>query len=134
MQAKMCVQCERSVHRWKTHCAVCNKCVNSSPYALVQIISGSASNHPKLLVVRLRTPGRKHRGVTRGQGGRIPLLPNHHGAPNHCGGGKWLRWAPKRPNNVTSTFFNTVNLLRKGLRFEHGGAKLASCSGRHLTM
>jgi len=35
--------------------------------------------------------------------------------------------APKCPNNVTSTFFNTVHLLPKDLRFEYGGAKLASC-------
>ena len=41
--------------------------------------------------------------------------------------------APKSPNNVRSTFFNTVNLLPKELRFEHGGAKLASCPRRHLT-
>jgi len=41
--------------------------------------------------------------------------------------------APKSSNNVTSTFFNTVHLLPKGLRFEHGAAKLASCTGRHLT-
>jgi len=26
----------------------------------------------------------------------------------------------KSPNNVTSTFFNTVNLLPKDLRFKHG--------------
>ena len=40
------------------------------------------------------------------------------------------------PNNVTSTFCNTVNLLAKEVRFEHGGlggAKPASCPGRHLT-
>jgi len=37
--------------------------------------------------------------------------------------------APKRPNNVTSTFFNTVHLLPKDLRFKHGGAKLAYCPG-----
>jgi len=37
-----------------------------------------------------------------------------------------LRGAPKNPNNVTSTFFSTVYLLQKELRFEHGGAKLAS--------
>ena len=37
------------------------------------------------------------------------------------------------PNNVTSTFFNTVNLLPKEIRFERRGAKLASCSGHHLT-
>jgi len=40
---------------------------------------------------------------------------------------------PKCPKNVTSTFFNTVNLLPKELRFQHGAAKLASCPGRHLT-
>ena len=33
----------------------------------------------------------------------------------------------------TSTFFNTVHLLPKKLRFEHGGAKLASWPRRHLT-
>jgi len=33
---------------------------------------------------------------------------------------------PKGPNNVTSTFFNTVHLLPKDLKFEHGGAKLSS--------
>jgi len=42
--------------------------------------------------------------------------------------------APKSPKNVTSTFFNTVHLFPKDLRFEHGGAKLASCPGRHLTL
>jgi len=41
--------------------------------------------------------------------------------------------APKGPNNATSAFFNTVHLLPKGFRFEHGGAKLASCPGRHLS-
>jgi len=33
----------------------------------------------------------------------------------------------------TSTFFDTVQLLRKNLRFEHGSAKLTSCPGSHLT-
>jgi len=41
--------------------------------------------------------------------------------------------APKSLNNITSTSFNTVHLLPKDLRFEYGGAKLASCPGRHLT-
>jgi len=41
--------------------------------------------------------------------------------------------APKSPNNVTSTLFSTVDLLPNDLTFEHGGAKLASCPGRHLT-
>jgi len=49
------------------------------------------------------------------------------------GGAEWLRAAPKSTNNVASTFFNIVHLLPKGLRSEHGGAKLASCPGRHLT-
>jgi len=40
---------------------------------------------------------------------------------------------PKSPNNVRSTFFNTVNLLSKDLRFKYGGTKLASCPGHHLT-
>jgi len=40
--------------------------------------------------------------------------------------------SPKRPNNVTRTFFNTVHLLPEDLRFENGGAKLVSCPGRHL--
>jgi len=41
--------------------------------------------------------------------------------------------APKSPNNIASTFFNTVHLLPKGLRLEHGDGKLVSCPGRHLT-
>jgi len=35
-------------------------------------------------------------------------------------------WAAKSLKNVTSTFLNTAHLLPKDLRFEHGGAKLAS--------
>jgi len=31
----------------------------------------------------------------------------------------WM--APKSPNNIVNTFFNTVHLLPKYLRFEHGG-------------
>jgi len=44
-----------------------------------------------------------------------------------------MRVAPKSPNSVTSTFFNTVHPLPKDLRFQHRGAKLAPCPGRHLT-
>ena len=40
---------------------------------------------------------------------------------------------PKSPKYVTSTSFSTVNLHPKELRFEHRGAKLASCPRRHLT-
>jgi len=55
------------------------------------------------------------RGVTTGgKGGILPGRQVNMGVPNHCGR------APKCPNNVTSTFFNTVDLLPKKLRFEHG--------------
>ena len=54
-----------------------------------------------------------------GQGNTIPRALNHWGAP-------------KSPNNVARTFFNTAHLLRKGLKFEHGGVKLVSCPGCHL--
>ena len=57
------------------------------------------------------------------EGGKMGTIPR---APNH-----WV--APKRPNNVASTFFNTVHLLMKHLRFEHVRAKLVYCSGCHLT-
>ena len=60
------------------------------------------------------------RDVTRGEGGTISQ------ARNHC-------WGPKGHNNVICTFFKTVHLLPKDLRFEHGGAKLVSCPKRHLT-
>jgi len=46
---------------------------------------------------------------------------------------KSLRGRQKVANNVTNTFFNTVNLLPKDLRFEHGDAKHDPCPGRHLT-
>jgi len=39
---------------------------------------------------------------------------HNSGAPNQRGG------ARKSPNNVTSTFFNTVHLLPEDLGFEHG--------------
>ena len=63
-------------------------------------------------------------GVTRGAqfpGRRITM-----GVPNDCGGAK-------SPKNVTGAFFNTVHLFQKDFRFDHGGARLASCPGRHLT-
>jgi len=57
----------------------------------------------------------------------IPRAPNHCRERNDCGGAE-------KVHNITSTFFNTVHLLCKNLRFEHGGAKLASCPGSHLTL
>jgi len=61
------------------------------------------------------------------EGGIIPR------APYHCGGRQMSAGSRKRPNNFTSTFFNTVYFLPKDLRCEHGGAKLASCPGRRLS-
>jgi len=46
--------------------------------------------------------------------------------PNHC-------VAPKSPTKVENVFFNTVHSLSKDLRLDHGGAKLVSFPGRHLT-
>ena len=48
-------------------------------------------------------------------------------------GAESLRGGAKSPINFTSAFPNTVHLLPKNLRFEHGRAKLVSCPGRHLT-
>jgi len=44
-------------------------------------------------------------------------------APNHCGGRE------KVPKIVISTFLNTVYLLPKDVKFEHGGAKLLLAPG-----
>jgi len=66
----------------------------------------------------------------RNEGGKRGKIPR---APNHCGGAKSLRGVPENPNNITTTFFNTVDLLPKDLKFEHGGAKLASCPEHHIT-
>ena len=53
-----------------------------------------------------------------GKGGR-----NFPGAES-LSGRQITAGAPKSPNNVTSTFLNTVHLLPKVLRFEHGGLNL----------
>jgi len=72
-----------------------------------------------MLLVPTRAPDAAWKGPVQGrnEGGAIPR------ATNDCGG---------RRKVPTSIFFNTVNLLQKELRFEHGGAKLASCPERHL--
>jgi len=57
------------------------------------------------------------KGVTRG--GTIPWVPIHYGSAESLQGAKLLLEAPKSPNNVTSIFFNTVNLPSKELRFDH---------------
>jgi len=40
--------------------------------------------------------------------------------------------APKSPKTVICTSYSAANVLPKELRFEHGGAKLASSLWRHL--
>jgi len=74
------------------------------------------------------------RGVTTGRhgGAQFPGRRIIMGMANHCGRLKCLSVAPKSPNNFASTFFNTVNVLPKSLRFEHGGNKLATCPGCRL--
>jgi len=73
------------------------------------------------------------RGVTReGQGGHnSPGAEWLRGLRITSGDAESLRGPPKSLNNVTSTFFNKGHLLPKDLKFEHGGAKLAPCHGRH---
>jgi len=68
-----------------------------------------------------------------GKWGEIPRAPNHTGGAEILRGRRMTAGVPKSPNNVTSTFFNTVDLLPKDLRFEHGGGEIASCPGRHLS-
>ena len=75
-----------------------------------------------VLLDRLRRSRSWGQGVTRRARGTIPRAlksSNDH---------KYLS------TFFISTFFNTVHFLQKDLRFEHGGAKPASCPGRHLTL
>jgi len=73
------------------------------------------------------------RGVTKGQGGAITRASNHSGGTDILRGRRMTAGTPKNLNHVTRTFFNTVHLLPRDLRLEHGGVKLASYSGRHVT-
>jgi len=59
-----------------------------------------------------------HQGRNKGmaKGDPIPRTPNHWGAP-------------KSPNNVASTFFNTTHLLPRDLKFEYGVDKLFFAPG-----
>jgi len=92
----------------------------------------------------MQQPGAKRQmGGHRFQmGGLAPLAPrwrrpcreqgrNEGSRGRNCPGAESLRGAPKSPNNVMCNF--SIHLLPTDLRFEHGGAKLASCPGRHLT-
>jgi len=67
-----------------------------------------------------------HTAQGRNEGGKGGTIPR---APNLNGGAKSLWGAPKSPNNVTNRFFNTVYLLPKDLRFEHGAPNLLLAPG-----
>jgi len=77
------------------------------------------------IYTKCREIGKAGRGVTSGgQGGHNSLYAESLWGAEYCG---FL----KSPNTVASSFFNTVHLLAKDLRFENGGAILASCQGVH---
>ena len=65
------------------------------------------------------------RGVTRwgARGAQFPGRQFTMWPLDHCRGAELLLEAPKSPNSVTSTFFNTVNLPLKEIRFDHRSAK-----------
>jgi len=71
-------------------------------------------------------------GRSEGQGGAITRAPIHSGGTEILRGRRLIARTPKNPDNFTRTFFNTIHFLPKDLRFEYGGAKLASCPGHHL--
>ena len=48
---------------------------------------------------------------------------------NNFLGAESLWEVPKNPNNVTSTFFNAINLVPKDLRFKHGAPNLLLAPG-----
>jgi len=66
----------------------------------------------------LAKPGRNDGG----KGATIPQATNHYGGTEKS-----------QQSHKYFLFFSILHLLSKNLRFEHGGAKLASCPGRHLT-
>ena len=74
------------------------------------------------------------RRVSFSQAGCYMLAASRGVTWGDCGGAESLRRAPKTPNNVTSTFFNTVHLLVNDLSFQHLGATLTSCPGCYLTL
>jgi len=72
--------------------------------------------------VLARLSGGVLRGATRGgKGGTIPR------APNHCGGRGKIQTVSQVLSSIQCIASKTT------LNFEHGGAKLASCRGHHLT-
>ena len=97
-------------------------------FLVLASITSAANLTESVTFEESRTKRDSARGVTKG--GRGVTIPR---ATNHNGDAESLRGARKSPNSAVSSSFNTVDLLPKDLRFEHRGAKLASCPGRHLT-
>jgi len=62
----------------------------------------------------------------RNKGGAIPQAPNHYGGAESL-------WVRRKVPTMSQLLCSTAHLLPKDLRFEHGGAKLVSCTERHLT-
>jgi len=97
-----------------------------SVFFLGQLVDNQLSINRDITVILLNGPhssgavgSRRAQGCNEGgKGGTI------FRAPIHYGGAELLLEAPESPNNVTSTFFNTVNLPSKDFRFDHRGAKL----------
>jgi len=98
---------EHSLKIWQTFCAVRNV-LSAKTYTVQRQYENSST-----FCACGWLGCRPSRDVTRGTWG--------HNSP----GAESLRWTLKSLNNVRCAFFNTVNLLPKDLRFEHGGAKLA---------
>jgi len=69
---------------------------------------------------------------TGGKGGTIPRASNSYGGAESLQGRPIIVRVPKSPNNVTSTLFNTIYLLPKDLRFEHGAPNLLLTPGAIL--
>jgi len=63
----------------------------------------------------------------------LNLLKSRDQGRNEGGQGRRNSPGAEKSQQCHKYFFMTVHLLPKDLRFEHGGAKLASCAGRHLT-
>ena len=97
------------------------ECINFIPYlALRQAVAFFILKQIPIIIPA--------RGVMMGLWSIIPP------APNHYWGAELLREAPKSPNDVTSNFFKTVNLLPKEVKLNHGGATLASFPGCNLAL
>jgi len=56
-----------------------------------------------------------------------------HNEGGHNSPGAESLWGRRKVPTMLQALSSTAHLLPKDLKFEHGGAKLISCPGRHLT-